>query len=105
MRTVFVFPAGERAETIATLDQHLNQQRHPWTLDGNLYVDIDDEQNGCLFSDWEPDDVTVLDAAVGFHATVTDLLRRGQARAPYARTSPPRTCCSSSPRSAGSCPR
>jgi len=69
MRTVFVFPAGGRAETIAALDRHLNQQRHPWTLDGNLYIDIDEEQNGCLFSDWEPDEVTVLDAAVGYHPT------------------------------------
>ncbi|MFF6979290.1 hypothetical protein ACFZAV_16445 [Streptomyces sp. NPDC008343] len=51
MRTVFMFPAGERAETIAALDRHLNQQRHPWTLNGNLYIDIDEEQNGCLFSD------------------------------------------------------
>jgi hypothetical protein len=64
---VFVFPACGRAETIASLDRHLNQQRYPWTLDGNLYIDIDDEQTGCLFSDWEPDDVTVLEAAVGHH--------------------------------------
>ncbi|MEU1599974.1 hypothetical protein ABZ468_46140 [Streptomyces sp. NPDC005708] len=69
MRTVFVFPAGERAETIAALDRHLNQQRHPWTLGGNLYIDIDEEPNGCLFCDWEPDDVSVLDGAVGFHPT------------------------------------
>ncbi|WP_148083918.1 hypothetical protein [Streptomyces sp. 840.1] len=70
MRTMFVFAAGERAEIIAALDRHLNQQRHPWTLDdGNLYIDIDEEQNGCLLSDWEPDDVTVLDRAAGFHPT------------------------------------
>ncbi|KMS84677.1 hypothetical protein ACZ91_46560 [Streptomyces regensis] len=69
MRTVFVFPAGERAESIAALDRHLNQQRRPWTLNGNLYIDIDEEQNGYLFSDWEPDDVTVLDGALGFHPT------------------------------------
>ncbi|MBG7702562.1 hypothetical protein HCJ76_31980 [Streptomyces sp. MC1] len=69
MRTVFVFPAGERAESISALDRHLNQQRRPWTLNGNLYIDIDEEQNGYLFSDWEPDDVTVLDGALGFHPT------------------------------------
>ncbi|MFJ4809374.1 hypothetical protein [Streptomyces longwoodensis] len=69
MRTVFVFPAGKRAETVALLDRHLSQQRHPWTLDGNLYIDIDDEQTGYLFSDWEPDDVSTLDTAVGFHPT------------------------------------
>ncbi|MFJ2879338.1 hypothetical protein ACIPJN_16990 [Streptomyces sp. NPDC086796] len=64
MRSVFVFPAGDRARTIALLDQHLPQQRDPWTLDGNLYIDIDDEQTGHLFSDWEPDDVAVLETAV-----------------------------------------
>ncbi|MFD9869440.1 hypothetical protein ACFXI8_32360 [Streptomyces niveus] len=32
MRTVFVFPAGERAETIASLDRHLPRQHGPWTL-------------------------------------------------------------------------
>jgi hypothetical protein len=69
MRTVFVFPAGERAETVASLDRHLPQQRDPWTLGGNLYIDIDDEQTGCLFSDWEPEDVAALDAAIGHHPT------------------------------------
>ncbi|MGW2050310.1 hypothetical protein ACWCPF_34825 [Streptomyces sp. NPDC001858] len=43
MRTVFVFPTGERAETVASLDRHLPGQRDPWTLDGDLYIDIDDE--------------------------------------------------------------
>ncbi len=52
VRTVFAFPAGKRAETIALLDRLLNQQRHPWTLDGNLYINIDDEQTGHLFIDW-----------------------------------------------------
>lgn len=65
MRSVFVFPAGERAEIVASLDQHLPQQRDPWTLDGNLCIDIDDEQTGCLFSDWDPDDIAVLEAAFG----------------------------------------
>ncbi|GGX91049.1 hypothetical protein [Streptomyces fructofermentans] len=69
MRTVFVFPAGERAETVALLDRHLPEQRNPWTLDGNLYIDIDDEQAGCLFSDWDPEDVTILEAAIGHRPT------------------------------------
>ncbi|WP_406351309.1 hypothetical protein OH738_00955 [Streptomyces hirsutus] len=69
MRSVFVFPTGERADTVASLDRHLPQQRDPWTLDGNLYIEIDDEQTGGLFSDWDPDDVTVLEAAVGHHPT------------------------------------
>lgn len=69
MRTVFVFPGGERAETVASLDRHLPEQRDPWTLDGNLYIDIDDEQTGYLFSDWDPEDVAILEAAVGHHPT------------------------------------
>ncbi|MFE6886676.1 hypothetical protein [Streptomyces sp. NPDC057694] len=67
MRSVFVFPAGGRAETVASLDQHLPQHRDPWSLDGNLYIDIDDEESGQFFSDWDPDEVAVLVAAVGHH--------------------------------------
>ena len=69
MRSVFVFPSCERAETVASLDRHLPQQRNPWTLDGNLYIEIDDEHTGYLFSDWDPDDVAILEAAVGHHPT------------------------------------
>lgn len=69
MRSVFVFPAGERAETVASLDRHLPQQRDPWNLGGNLYIEIDDEQTGCLFSDWDSDDVAVLEATIGHHPT------------------------------------
>lgn len=69
MRSVFVFPAGERAETTASLDQHLPQQRDPWSLEGNLDIDIADEQTGHLFSDWEPDDVAVLEGTLGHRPT------------------------------------
>jgi hypothetical protein len=69
MRSVFVFPPGERAETVASLDRHLPEQRDPWTVEGNLYIEIDDEQTGYLFSDWEPDDVVALEAAVGHRPT------------------------------------
>ena len=69
MRTVFIFPAGERAETVASLDRNLPQQRDPWTLNGNLYINIDDEQTGYLFSDWDPDDVAAVEAAVQHHPT------------------------------------
>jgi hypothetical protein len=69
VRSVFVFPTGERAGTVALLDRFLTQQRDPWILDGNLYLSIDDEQTGYLFSDWETDDVAVLEAAVGHHPT------------------------------------
>lgn len=67
MRSVFFFPAGERAATVAALDRHLPAQRYPWYLEDGLYIDIDDEQTGCLFSDWEPEEVALLDAAVGHH--------------------------------------
>ncbi|MFE3516476.1 hypothetical protein [Streptomyces sp. NPDC059166] len=69
MRTVFVFPAGERADAVASLDRHLPGQRDPRTLDGNPCIDIDDERTGHLFSDWDPQDVAVLEAAVGHHPT------------------------------------
>jgi hypothetical protein len=69
MRTVFVFPAGERAETVAALDRQLPQQRKPWVLADGLYIDIDDEQTGYLFSDWDPDDVAAVEGALGHHPT------------------------------------
>lgn len=69
MRTVLVFPASERAEAVASLDRLLPQQRAPWTLGGNLYIDIDDEQFGYLFADWEPEHLAALDAAIGHHPT------------------------------------
>ncbi|MFJ4834514.1 hypothetical protein ACIP79_32090 [Streptomyces sp. NPDC088747] len=69
MRSVFAFPAGERAETVASLDRHLPAQRDPWTVEGNLYIEIDDEQTGYLFSDWDSDDVAALEAAVGHRPT------------------------------------
>ncbi|GAA0993599.1 hypothetical protein GCM10009551_056160 [Nocardiopsis tropica] len=65
MRSVFVFPPGERSATAALLDRSVPGQREPWILDGALYIDIDDEETGHLFSDWDPDDVAVLEAVVG----------------------------------------
>jgi hypothetical protein len=69
MRTVFVFPAGERAESVASLDQHLPQQCEPWTVDGNLFINIDDEQTGYLFCDCDPEEVAAVEAAIGHHPT------------------------------------
>ncbi|MFG2774694.1 hypothetical protein [Streptomyces sp. NPDC048350] len=69
MRSVFVFPAGERAETVGSLDRHLSEQRDPWTVEGNLYIEIDDAEIGYLFSDWDSDDVAALEAAVGHRPT------------------------------------
>ncbi|MFE9812801.1 hypothetical protein ACFYRN_44900 [Streptomyces sp. NPDC005227] len=65
MRSVFMFPAGERAETVMSLDRLLPRQRDPWTVEGNLYIEIDDEQAGHLFSDWDSDGVAALEAVVG----------------------------------------
>ena len=65
MRTVFVFPAGDRTATIASLDEHLAHQRNAWVLAGSLFIDILDERTGSLFTDWEPDDVAVLEGVVG----------------------------------------
>ncbi|MFC5185961.1 hypothetical protein [Actinomadura harenae] len=67
MRTAFMFPVGERADTVSLLDRHFPEQRYPWLMDRALYVDIDDERDGHLFSDWPPEEVTVLDAALGHH--------------------------------------
>jgi hypothetical protein len=65
MRTVFAFPAGGRAEVVALLDRHFPQQRHPWVMNGALYLNIDDELSGHLYSDWEPEAVAALVAATG----------------------------------------
>jgi hypothetical protein len=67
VRSVFVFPAGGRDRTVALLDAHLPQQRDPWVLAGGVYVNIVDEQTDDLFIDWAPDEVAVLEAALGYH--------------------------------------
>ncbi len=69
MRSVFVFPAAGRADTVAALDRHLQRQGDRWTLPEGLYASIDDEQTGYLFSDWDPDDVAALETAVGHRPT------------------------------------
>ncbi|SFL78920.1 hypothetical protein SAMN05192584_12731 [Streptomyces pini] len=40
-----------------------------WTFAERVHVVIDDEETGCLFQDWEPDEVALLDAALGHHPT------------------------------------
>ena len=69
MRSVFVFPAGERAETVTLLDHHGVRQDVSWTVADCLYVSVDDEQGGYLFVDWEVDDVALVAAALGYHPT------------------------------------
>jgi hypothetical protein len=68
MRSVFVFPSGEMTATTATLDRMFPGQNGHWT-DGKLFIDLYDEQNETLFTDWEPDDVRLLEAALGYHPT------------------------------------
>jgi hypothetical protein len=64
VRNVFVFPSRGRAGTAAVLDRHLPGTRGMWCADGlNAYVD--DVRTGYLFSDWDPEDVAVLEAALG----------------------------------------
>ncbi|WP_437095015.1 hypothetical protein [Streptomyces sp. enrichment culture] len=69
MRTVFMFPVADRADTVACLDQHLVGGDGSWTFAERLYVVIDDEETGCLFRDWEPEDVALLETALGYHPT------------------------------------
>lgn len=69
MRTVFMFPVVDRAETVACLDQHLAGGDGSWTFAERVYVVIDDEETGCLFRDWEPDEVALLEAALGHRPT------------------------------------
>ncbi|MEV4431068.1 hypothetical protein ACN9M0_00965 [Streptomyces sp. R-07] len=68
MRTVFVFPAGESTATAARLDRLMRGQDGYWT-DGKLYIDLEDEQDGLLFTDWEPEDIRLVDSALGHHPT------------------------------------
>ncbi|MCQ4206430.1 hypothetical protein [Streptomyces longispororuber] len=68
MLTVFVFPSGESTATAARLDRLMPGQDGYWT-DEKLMVDLDDEKCGQLFTDWEPEDVRLLDSALGYHPT------------------------------------
>ncbi|GAA1829425.1 hypothetical protein GCM10009682_55430 [Luedemannella flava] len=69
MRSVFVFPTGERADTIALLDRHLLRQPGRWLLADRLYIEIDDEQTGYLFADLDRNDMALLEAALGHRPT------------------------------------
>lgn len=68
MRSVFVFPNGEMAATIAILDRLLPGEAGHWS-DGKLFIDLEQEQTGPLFTDWEPEAVRRLDEALGQHPT------------------------------------
>ncbi|MFE3461896.1 hypothetical protein ACFXKD_30505 [Nocardiopsis aegyptia] len=64
MRSVFVFPSRGRTRTAAVLDRHLAGGRGYWGMDG-IDVDVDDVRTGHLFSDWDPAEVAVVEAALG----------------------------------------
>jgi hypothetical protein len=64
MRSVFVFPQGGRSEAVATLDRLLPRRGGSWA-DGDVYVDVVDEEIGQLFADWEPHQAAGVRAAAG----------------------------------------
>lgn len=68
MDIAFIFPVGERAETVAALDRHVPQRGTEWCMDG-VAISVADEQDDALFSDWEPEDIEALDTALGYHPT------------------------------------
>lgn len=69
MRTVFVFPPDTLAVTTALLDAAMPGRDGSWH-DGKLHVELDSEdQEFGLFSDWEPEEVRRVEAALGHHPT------------------------------------
>lgn len=50
---------------VAELDAFLPRQRTPWVMDGALYVNVVDERDGLLFSDWEGEHVQAVQEAMG----------------------------------------
>lgn len=64
MRSVFVFLHGRRSEAVAVLDQILPRHGGSWA-DGNVYVDLVDEETGQLFADWEPQEAASVKTAAG----------------------------------------
>ena len=65
MRTVFAFPAGGRAETIALLERHSPDRRDPWLIYDSLYIEIVEARSGSLYLDWDAESLAALDAAIG----------------------------------------
>ncbi|MER5736431.1 hypothetical protein ABT117_12260 [Streptomyces sp. NPDC002262] len=64
MRSVFLFPAGESTATAARLDRLMPGRGGYWS-DGKLFIDLMDEQDDHLFPGWTPEDVRLLDSALG----------------------------------------
>lgn len=65
VRSIFVFSPLRRAEMEAMLDELLPQQRNPWVMASALYVNIVDEVDGLLFTDWEDKHVAAVETAMG----------------------------------------
>ncbi|RFC78251.1 hypothetical protein [Streptomyces sp. AcE210] len=68
MRSVYVFPAGESTATAARLDRLMPGKDGYWS-DGKLFIDFMDEQDDHLFVGWTPEDVRLLDSALGHRPT------------------------------------
>ncbi|MER6475055.1 hypothetical protein [Streptomyces filamentosus] len=64
MRSAFVFPDGGPTATVARLDRLMPGKDGYWS-DGKLFVDFMDDQEGHLFAGWDPEDVRLLDSALG----------------------------------------
>jgi hypothetical protein len=64
MRSVFVFPAGEPTETAARLDRLMPGKDRYWS-DGKLFIDLIDGQDEYLLVGWTPEEVRLLDSALG----------------------------------------
>lgn len=60
MRSVFVFPAGGRDETVAVLQACSPHRRDPWVADDGRYTDLVDDDSGSLFLGWMPADVAIV---------------------------------------------
>ncbi|MEV4299409.1 hypothetical protein [Microbispora rosea] len=64
MRSIFVFPDVEQVAVAALLDELSPGQRHPWLVDGCLFVWLTTEGE-CLYLDWESQAVRSLTRACG----------------------------------------
>jgi hypothetical protein len=72
MRTVFAFPTAPRHAIIELLDQMMPPRWQGRWTDGNLFVGLEDERDDGLFGEgdgWEPEEVRLVDEALGRHPT------------------------------------
>ena len=67
MRTVFVFPTGTLAATTELLGRMMPGSDAYWT-DEKLFVDLLKDSSH-LFGGFEPEEIQLIDAALGYHPT------------------------------------